>query len=352
MATGLDPARYVPLVVLPEEGELAGDLRAAGVEVLVRRLAVMRRALATPRGLAALGARWAADAGRLGRLARRRDVALVHSTTSVTLGGAPAARIARVPHVWHVREIYADFPEAFTRHRRLLEGAAALPCVSAATRAQFGPGDRAFVLHDGLAVEPRGAPRAQARAQLGLPADAFVVAVVGRIAAWKGQSILVQALTQLPEPSVALIAGAPWPGDEMRLVELRALAAQLGVGDRVVFPGVLEDPGVAFGAADVVAVPSTLPDPFPNAALEAAAAGCCVVASNHGGAPEMLSHNVTGVLVAPDDPYALATALGALSRDPERRGRIGEQAARTIPVHFSRAALLDKIQALYDRLLD
>jgi hypothetical protein len=95
--------------VLPEHGELACDLRARGVEVLVRPLAVMRRSLMSPSGVGRVAAAWAADAGGLGRVARSRGVALVHTNTSVTLGGAAAARVAGIPHVWHVREIYAGF---------------------------------------------------------------------------------------------------------------------------------------------------------------------------------------------------------------------------------------------------
>nr|MBA2349949.1 hypothetical protein [Solirubrobacterales bacterium] len=88
MATGLDPERYVALAVLPDEGPLADDLRAAGIEVLIRPLAVLRRALMRPAGLGQVALAFAADAGGLGRLARAREVALVHTNTSVTLGGA------------------------------------------------------------------------------------------------------------------------------------------------------------------------------------------------------------------------------------------------------------------------
>ena len=73
--------------MLPEHGPLGADLSAAGVEVLVRPLAVMRRSVMSPRGVRRVAAAWAADAGGLGRLARSRDVALVHTNTSTTLGG-------------------------------------------------------------------------------------------------------------------------------------------------------------------------------------------------------------------------------------------------------------------------
>jgi glycosyltransferase involved in cell wall biosynthesis len=336
-------------VVLPEAGELADDLRAAGVEVHVRSLAVLRRSLMSPRGVTRVGASWASDAGGLGRLARTRDVALVHTNTSVTLGGAAAARIAGIPHVWHVREIYAGFERWFPAYRRLLLTADALPCVSRATCEQFGGDPRAFTLHDGLAYEPERVDRAVARAELGLPAEAFVVAVLGRISGWKGQDVLVRALAQLPDDAIALIAGDAWRGEERHLRELSQLATSLGVGGRTCLTGTLARPSVAYGAADVVVVPSKQPDPFPNAALEAAAHGCCVVGADHGGIPEILGD--AGVLVAPGDTHALASALAALHGDPARRDRLGEAAASRIAAAFARDRMLGEVQALYDRLL-
>jgi glycosyltransferase involved in cell wall biosynthesis len=335
------------------DGELRDDLAAAGVEVLVRPLAVLRRAAMTPGGLARIGAALARDAGGLARLARKRDVGLVHTNTSVTLGGAAAARIARVPHVWHVREIYAGFERYWPAYSRLLRSADALPCVSEATRAQLGPAARARVLHDGLPMTPRRAERAAARAALDLLADAFVVAILGRISSWKGQDMLIRALAASDgdESSIALIAGDPWTGEEQRLADLRALARTLGVAGRVRFAGFRPDVENVYGAADVVAVPSTQPDPLPNAALEAAAAGCCVVAADHGGLPEILTDGVTGRLVTPADPAALAAALAELRDDVATRERLGAAAAADVRERFSAAAMLERVQALYDELL-
>ena len=340
------------------DGELRTDLTDAGVDVIIRPLAVMRRASMSPGGMARMGAALARDTGGLARLARARDVALVHTNTSVTLGGSAAARIARIPHVWHLREIYTGFERYWPAYRQLLLSADALPCVSQATRAQLGDTPKAVVLHDGLGVAPQRAEREVARAVLDLPPRAFVVAILGRISTWKGQDVLIRALAALREDgarpgreAIVLVAGDPWPGEEQRLRELRALAAQLGVADRVRFTGFRSDVENVYGAADVVAVPSTQPDPLPNAALEAAAAGCCVVAADHGGLPEILEDDVTGLLVAPGDPAALAAALDELRAHPGMRARLGAAAATTTRARFAPARLLDQTQALYDELL-
>ena len=300
----------------------------------------------SPRGISRVAASWAADAGGLGRVARTRGVALVHTNTSVTLGGAAAARLAAIPHVWHVREIYAGFERWFPAYRRLLLTADALPCVSRATCEQFDADPAALTIYDGLAVTPRRAPRDEARAALGLPPGALVVAVLGRISGWKGQDVAIKALAHLPEDAVLLIAGEPWRGEERHLRELRWLAHAHNLADRVVLAGFVEDVSLVYGAADVVAVPSKQPDPLPNAALEAAAAGCCVVASAHGGLPEIITDGETGLLVAPGDPEALARAIAGADHE-----RLGAAAAADIAQRFDPARTLDEVQALYDRLL-
>jgi glycosyltransferase involved in cell wall biosynthesis len=323
--------------------------------VLVRPLAVLRRSVMSPRGIRRVAAAWAADAGGLGRLARKRGVALVHTNTSTTLGGAAAARLAGVPHIWHVREIYAGFERWWPAYRRLLLTAQALPCVSEATCRQFEGAPAAFVLGDGLAAAPRPGDPRRARAALGLPGDATVVAVLGRVSGWKGQDLLVRALAAPPlreRPDVvALLAGAPGRGEERHRRAVHELARVLGVARRVRDVGFRDDLDELYAAADVVAVPSLHPDPLPSAALEAAAARRCVVAAAHGGLPEIVRDGETGRLVAPRDPRALAAVLAELAGDRPQRERLAAAAAAEIPRRFARERLLAAIHDLYDRLV-
>jgi glycosyltransferase involved in cell wall biosynthesis len=341
--------------VLPEPGPLAEDLGAAGVEVLFHPLGVIRRSLATPRGAAALAAAGSRAALALTRVIRKRRIALVHSNTSVVLSAAAAAGLARVPHVWHVREIYSRYGRAWPLHRRVLGSASAIVCVSRATAAQFPVAARnVHVIHDGLALTPSRAARSEARETLGIAADHPAVALLGRISDWKGQDVLVRALAEpaLRERGViALLAGDAWPGAEVRLQRVLAVAERLGVRARVRQLGFRDDVESVYGAADVVAVPSTQPDPLPNAALEAAAAGCAVVASGHGGLPEIIRDGITGLLVTPGDPAALAAGVARLLDDPSLRERLGAAAGADVRQRFAGGKLLTQVQALYDALL-
>ena len=108
--------------------------------------------------------------------------------------------------------------------------------------------------------------------------------------------------------------------------------------------GFVDDVALVYGAADVIAVPTKQPDPLPNAALEAAAAGCCVVASDHGGLPEILRDGETGLLVTPNDPAR--PGRRDRRRRPRAPGRCGRRRRRRSASRPAR--MLEEIQALYD----
>lgn len=345
LATGLDPGRWRPLVVLPEEGPLSGDLRAAGIEVLVRPLAIVRRS--EPRPAAFLRA-LARDARALPALVARSGAAAVHANTAV-LAGPALARLG-VPLVQHVREDFTPYGALWPPWRRVLSHADALLAISGSVAAQFGSGAGVRMVPDGLIALPALPSRPEARRTLGLPDDAWIVALPGRLARWKGQDVLVRALPALPG-AVAVLAGGAWRDDPAPTVALRQLAADLGVADRVRLLGVREDMENVLAAADVVVQPSTGREPLGNAALEAAAAGRPVVASAHGGLPEVITDGETGLLVPPGDPAALAAALRRLHEDPELAARLGAAASADVARRFGARRLLDTVQGIYDEVV-
>jgi hypothetical protein len=339
-------------VVLPERGELGDRLAAAGAEVVVRPLAVLRRRHMSAAGLARLAAGARRDGPALAALARAHGARLVVCNTSVVLARPPG--LARA---MHVREIYAGAAgrlasPAWPALRSRLERASALLCVSEAVAAQFRNRDRVHVVHDGLPRVPAPLPRDEARAALGLPLDRFVVALLGRISDWKGQDVLAAALADpaLAEiGAIGLVAGDPFPGDERALADLEGVSRP--AGDRLRVLGFRPDVERILGAADVVVVPSKRPDPLPNSALEALAAGVPVVAAAHGGLPEIVRDGETGLLVAPGDAAALAAALRRLADDPSLRGRMGDAAAVDARERFSLERMLDGVDSVYRALV-
>lgn len=354
LVTGLDPTRYRPLVVLPEQGELGARLEEAGVELVEEPLAVLRRELRRGRGAARTAGLLARNLRGLGELARRRRAAVVHSNYSLILCGQGVAERACAAHFLHVREIYAEGDAFWPLLRRRLLRADAVACVSEAVAAQFPGSERVFVLRDGLTRRPPQVGRDSARRALGLEPNAFVVAAMGRISDWKGQDVLVRALGDplLAEiGAVGLVAGDAAPHQHHFESELAALATSLRLDGRVRLLGFRTDADVLLAAADAVAVPSTYPDALPNAAIEAAAAGVPVVATDTGGQREIVSDGVTGRIVPANDPHALARALRDLAEDPGAVAKLGRAAAEDVRLRFDAASLLDEVQERYDRLL-
>jgi glycosyltransferase involved in cell wall biosynthesis len=147
------------------------------------------------------------------------------------------------------------------------------------------------------------------------------------------------------------VAGDPFPGNERSELRLGELAASLGLGERLRLLGFRDDIDTVLGAADVLAVPSTRPEPLGLVALEGAAAGLPVVASDHGGVREAVRHGHTGLLVPPGSAGALAGALRSLADDPELAGRLGAAGAELVRADFGRERMLDEVQDVYDRLL-
>ena len=342
--------------MLPERGELADRIEEAGGEVCVHPLAVLRRAMFSPTGAARLARAVARDRRELCALARSHGVALVHDNTSVVMSGHAVAREAGVPHLVHVREIYAGGRTAsalWPLMRARLLRADALACISSAVARQFSGSSRARVIHDGLPRAPRALGRDEARAAFGIPPERPAVALVGRVSDWKGQDVLLRALAEIPlveRGAVALMAGdaAPGAGDLPRRLEM--LAGRLGVAERVRWLGFRHDVDEIWAAADVAVVPSTRPEPLGLVAMEAGAAGVPVVASAHGGVAELVRDGETGLLVPPGDPSALAAAVRLLADDPELAGRMGEAGRRRVREHFGVERMLAELQDLYEEL--
>ncbi|MFA0767590.1 MAG: hypothetical protein OXFUSZZB_000918 [Candidatus Fervidibacter sp.] len=255
------------------------------------------------------------------------------------------ARWLRLPTVLHWR-VAAPMPRLLAR---LASFVVAVSEVAAEKARQAGvPKERVAVIRSVVESEgfvPPPNARRWARERLELPADAFVVAGVGRMVAGKGYEQLVEA--------VALMVPTERPhllltGDGPMRAELERAAAKRRVGDWVRFLGFQADVRPVLWAADVLAhVPTHFPEGTPNTILEGMAAGLPVIATPVGGIGEIVRHGETGWLVPPNDASALAEALRHLRADPSLRRQLGEAAQTFVREHHSVSALIERILQVY-----
>lgn len=177
-------------------------------------------------------------------------------------------------------------------------------------------------------------------------AGAPIIGTLARLDPRKGIRVLLEALARiLPElPEASLIVGGE--GEEREALEGRARA--LGIAGRVTFAGPVRDPRGFYRGLDLFVLPS-LDEGFGLVVLEAMATGLPVIGTRAGGTPEVLDHDVNGLLVSPGDPEAIAEAIRALWGDPARRRRLVEGARRTL-LRFDIARTAAETQAAYEAL--
>lgn len=194
------------------------------------------------------------------------------------------------------------------------------------------------VVHNGLAPVPLDP---HPRAALGLPEQVPVVGAVGRLRAQKGFEVLGQAalLMAADHPSARFVVLGT--GEERHRLEEPDCA-------RLELLGARADAAALMGAFTVLAVPSRY-EAFGLVAVEAMHAGVPVVASEVDGLPEVLGD--TGVLVPPEDPAALAQALGSLLADPAERARLGEAGRARAAARFTPQAMVAGVLAGYRAVL-
>jgi L-malate glycosyltransferase len=135
-------------------------------------------------------------------------------------------------------------------------------------------------------------------------------------------------------------------GDGPRAVELRALASRLGLDRHVEFLGHREDVPALLAESDVFVLPSRS-EAFPNGAIEAMAAGLPVVASRVGGLLDLVDEGRTGLLVPPDDPAALASAIESLVVSPARAAAIGAAARDEVARRYSFDRMVRSFEDLF-----
>jgi glycosyltransferase involved in cell wall biosynthesis len=139
--------------------------------------------------------------------------------------------------------------------------------------------------------------------------DQFVVGCFSRLSPWKGQHILIESLTQLPDNVTVLLVGEALYGEDDYVQQLHQKIYEAGLGNRVKFLGFRSDVPALMQACDVIAHTSTSAEPFGRVIVEAMLSRRPVIATAAGGAVELIHNRKTGWLVKPGDVDALTTAI-------------------------------------------
>ncbi|MFH0965750.1 MAG: glycosyltransferase [Planctomycetota bacterium] len=341
LSTGLaERGRAVAVACLTRSGPLEGRLREVGItiEVLHKRGKLDFRAFA-----------------RLFALVRRFRRGIIHTWLFTSNSyGRFAALLARAPRVvasersldpWK-GSIETGIDRAFARVSRVIVANAR--AVKQALVSRGVPADRIVVIPNGVRLPAADPEAAAALRKRFAPAGEPVIGYVGRISSEKRLDTLIEALHRLADltPSPALLVVGDGP-DRFRI---ESLAEDLIHERRAHFVGEVVDVADYYACMDLLVLPSRY-EGLPNALIEAAAAGLPVVACDVGGVREVVSDGESGLIVASEDPEALAQAIRRLLENPALRAALGEAARRIASEKFSLDGMIRAYDGLYQDLL-
>jgi len=333
----LDRQRFESTVVFFRNRSVVADqLEAAGVRVL--HIAKRRRI----------------DLGFLRRFSRVLKDGGFHVVHAFSFTGELWTLLARLlardraGFISSVRGVYVWYrPWHWWIKRRVSRTSAVIVANSVAgadyAAAQMGlPRDCFEVVPNGVDEPPK--PTAATAEQASVD---FNVLFVGRLVPVKNIPCLLRACAQLRRRGLQLRVRIV--GDGPAREELRALAAELDLAERVAFLGELEVLDPEWSRADCVVLPSHM-EGLSNVLMEAMVAGRAVVASRVGGNQELVVHGQTGLLFEPGDVHSLAEQIKALIDDPALRARLGDNAARSMVRHFGCDRMVKRYTEIYERV--
>jgi glycosyltransferase involved in cell wall biosynthesis len=303
------------------------------------------------------------NAAALEALIRTHRVALVHARSRAPAWSAfLACRRAQVPFVTTYHGAYGeDLPL-----KRLYNSVMARGDVVIAASAFIADliASRHQVPQERLRVIPRGVdlatfdPDAVSASRLArlreawaLPDAARTVVLPGRLTAWKGHKVLIEAIARMGRTDVVAVLLGAHQGRLGYARTLDSLARRLGVGGQVRRVGATQDMPAALMLADVVVHASVKPEAFGRVVIEAQAMGRPVIAADLGGPVETVRHGETGWRVPPGDPAALAAALASALAMPEGAlAELGQRARLSVPtVQAMQQATLEVYRSVLQR---
>jgi len=340
--------------LLFEDGPLHAALSACGLNVAISRwgngLNDVRRDSSFAKVVPVVSAMYGIVA-EVARFARRHDVVYANSQKAFVLS-AIAAKLVRRPLIWHLHDIIS--PAHFGSMQRRVQVLLANRCTARvvvpskaaadAFIAEGGRKDLVAIVPNGLDIAPEAQSPAEIRRELNLPQGALV-GVFSRLAEWKGQHVVLEALANTPGVS-CIIAGSALFGEEAYEQRLRQMVRDLALGERVHFLGQRSDVPRLMRAVDAVIHPSIDPEPFGRTLVEAMLADVPVIATDAGAASDILEGGRAGTLIPPGDAVALAQAIaGVMLRSPEHVKQI-EYAAARARSHYGVAQMLDATSRL------
>ncbi len=337
----LNRGKYHPVVVCPSVGSLYDELKRIGVETHIVRMNTLRNLNFLL---------WVKTINRLVQLIKSKKIQIIHSNGSrATIFGGIAARLTKIPLIWHVRIVNSDK----LLDRLLARLASKIIVISKAVSRRFNwlknKEDKIVLVYNGIDLE-RFKPNVGIRKVRGesLSSKTPMVVTVGRLDWYKGHKYLLEAAEKivqiLPDARFLIV------GDGEYRKRLENQVKQLNLDENVIFTGNRKDIPEILAGIDLFVL-SSVSEGFGRAVAEAMACAKTVVATKAGGLSEVVEDGITGRLVSPKNSTALAEAIIELLKDKKKAENMGIAGRKRVEKLFSIERNVKSIEELYEKIL-
>ena len=329
------------------------------VKVLTRKAIQVRKESSLAQGLSSLGQLLPLIATVV-QTARTYDL-IYANTQKALVVGALASFFSRRPLVYHLHDILS--PEHFSKTNRRIavtlanKFASLVIANSQASQAAFvaagGRPEIVKIVYNGFEptkYEVKESEVNSIRQKLELDGK-FIVGHFSRLAPWKGQHILIEALAKSQRQVTAIFVGDALFGEQDYVKRLHQQVSDLGLENRVKFLGFRDDIPQLMAACDLVSHTSTSPEPFGRVIVEAMLCGRPIVAAKAGGAIELIDHEINGFLTEPENSQELAIIINTCLSDPEKIAKIAKTARHTAAERFDVTSINQQIAQLIESVL-
>lgn len=317
------------VICMSREGPLCDTLRNIGCSVNIIPLATVRREYFNLRGILNRFYVYRKSLRALKKVADEHKIELVYTNTTGILTGAIFAKRTGLKHCWHVHEIIPGPNWLLKFYGHLLSKYAdVVIAVSDAVKNHWLEVNEKINIvrvYNGFDLDVYEGAN-WLKKEFNIPDDTILIGMVARVHFWKGQTYFLDIAAQLKSRYTNLkfiMVGDAFSGYEYLYDEIKARINFHQMEEDVIDLGYREDIARILHDLDIFILPSILPDPLPTTIIEAMSSGKPVIATNHGGAPEMLKEGETGFLIPWDNAVEAANKIDSLIIDAGLREGMG-----------------------------
>jgi len=361
----LDKKKLQPFVVLPYYGFLGkelGKLENPPQVIIIKNMSVLKGTY-SPFVVGRNLINFIPTVSAIRRLIRDKGIGVVHINSSVILAAGVAAKIERIPIVWHIREIIVSHRLVRTLLNLIIFCLAdVILTISDAVKDTFlkqhSNSSKIRTLYDGIDLDifsDKG-PKGKFRQEFNINDKAFLAGMFSRMVPWKGHKYFIKAAKELndlyPETRFVIVGDIVLKKHLAYKMELIELVKGYGMEEEILFIGNQEDVALIMNDLDCVVLPSISPEPSGRVILEAMAMSKSVIATKRGGPAELIRNEIEGILVAPKDYLSIVKAMMTLKDNPDKSIAIGIKARQAVEERFSLDKQIREIEKIYGSLIN